>query len=267
MQKKELYINFFSWPKIPAPKTDEDPIPTCGSQLESNPKYSTVNIAFNPEVLEKYGKKATNELEREMLIRLGFQFVESQNNVKVLADKFKILAETHFGDLKECIAKLTKKESMSGGGLPDIVLPNEEELKNIPENLLNKLANMNVSKERDTQPKNEFKKSLIEEINKNEETTKTPSYNSKINVCKEDSSRGSFDLKIDLIGVNSMNECQLDIDQNHLVLNTTNEVYSELKISLQDLKQKYDIQVESIEAKFVKKTSALKIKIPLLIKQ
>ena len=229
----------------------------------ANSKHSTVNIAFNPEVLEKYGKNAKNELEREMLINLGFQFVESQNKVKIQTSKFKILDETHFGDLKECIAKLTKKEA-SENKMPEIMLPNDD-LKNIPQSVLNKLANINVKQEAETKPKpSEVKKSLlIEELEK--ELSKTPNYEASITSSKDDSSEISYDLKIDLIGINSIKECQLDIDQSHLILNTTNKVFSELKISLDDLKTKYDIQVEKIEAKFVKKTSALKIKIPLLL--
>ena len=264
-QKQELFINFFSWPNIPAPKTDEDPIPVCGSSLESSSKHSTVNIAFNPDILDKYGKNATNELEREMLINLGFQFIESQNKVKIQTNKFKILEETHFGDLKECIEKLTKKVS-SENKMHEIMLPNDE-LKNIPQSVLNKLANMNVKSEVDTKSnkKSEVKKSLIEEMEK--DSSKTPKYEANLKSSREDSSKISYDLKIDLIGLNSMSECQLDIDQSHLILNTTNKAYSELKISLDDLKKNYEIQVENIEAKFVKKTSALKIKIPLLVKE
>ena len=227
-----------------------------------------MNIAFNPDILVKYGKNATNEMEREMLINLGFQFIENQNDsIKINKNKFTILNDqTHNGDLKQCINKLTNKEQSEMSAANLINSLSEEDRKNIPDTIIKKLIGMNLDEETATTNNKQEKKNLIELIENND--FNLPKFNAKIIESKEDEMKAVYNIKINLIGVNSMNECILDIDQaaNSLLLNTSTKVYSELKIPLADLNNKYVIQSQLIEAKFIKKTSILKVKIPLLLK-
>lgn len=259
----DLYINFFSWHKVPTPKTDDDPIPVCGSKLEINQNEALINLGFNPKITEKYGKNAANENEREMLINLGFQFVENQNECKITTNRFEIIESEHFGDINKCLAKLTNK-IVSTDAHDTIIKFKDKDKTDIPESLYGKIASINLKSQ--TQNDNKFnKKNLIEEINKNDPKN-MPNYEEKISDQKNDLKKATYEIKVNLVGVNSMNECNLDIDSDYLTLNTTNKIYSELKISLKDLKSKYDLETETIEAKFVKKTSILKIKIALSAK-
>lgn len=207
-------------------------------------------------------------MEREMLINLGFQFIENQNDsVKINKNKFTILKDqTHNGDLKQCINKLTNKEQSEMSAANLINSLSEEDRKNIPDTIIKKLIGMNLEEETATTNNKQEKKNLIELIENND--FNLPKFNAKIIESKEDEMKAVYDIKINLIGVNSMNECILDIDQaaNSLLLNTSTKYYSELKIPLADLNKKYLIQSQLIEAKFVKKTSILKVKIPLLLK-
>ena len=75
-----------------------------------------------------------------------------------------------------------------------------------------------------------------------------------------------FDLKINLAKISSMIDVDLSFEEDFILVNTKNQTYSELKIPLKSLKEKYEIKHEEIEAKFVKKTSILKIKVPLVVK-
>ena len=216
-----------------------------------------------------------------MLIDLGFKFVENQCKVDINTNKFEVIKDDCYGNLNECIAKLTKREDSGATASSEPTL--EDIKKDIPDSIFNKLANMNFKTESD--PKKEtksekpsVKKNLIEELDSksdgnttrkvfNEELDrkiqKTPTYEEKI--LNDDSTKAIYDLKINLTGINSMAECSLNIDDNYLTLNTT-KIYSELKISLMDLKNNYDFRTENIEAKFVKKTSVLRVKVNLFVK-
>ena len=71
------------------------------------------------------------------------------------------------------------------------------------------------------------------------------------------------EIRINLPKVSSIAECQLDMDAEFLTLDFKSKVYNRLKIPLLILKEKYSLRPESIEAKFIKKTSILRVKIPL----
>jgi hypothetical protein len=264
LNEKKLYINFFSWNKIPAPKTDDDPIPVYGKEIiPRNDDSSLVNIAFSKTILDKYGYNAHNVQERDMLIELAFKYIEEQNKVDLNHNGF-IIIEECYGDEKECILNLNNNKDinqneieMAKEALNAIKLKSnendQETLNKLSDNILKDLkigdSNINVDK-----------KVLIEEVNEIAE----PSFESKLN--EETLENIFYEIKISLPKVKSFSECDLNIENDYITLDVNKGYYKQLKISLKDLLIKYDILNDEIEAKFVKKLSILKIKIPLILK-
>ena len=259
-----MYVNFFSWFKVSAPKTDEDPIPIYGSKLVSHQTHSIINLVFNTEVLDKYGRHSSNKVERDMLIHLAFEYVESFNQVKINKSKFELLEDsTYYGDLSEHILLLTNKklseqtDQMSELEMARAALGDQ---KHIPDTILNKLNNLTIrndaKSEASTNASNSQARPLIEEL------IELPSYKENFLISKDGIQ--FYELKIYLPKISSMSECNLDIDDQYLRLNTTANCYKELNISLSELNKKYQVSPEVVEAKFVKKTCLLKVKIPLI---
>ncbi len=257
-----MFVNIFSWHKILGPKTDEDPIPVYGSKLEFDKINAVVNLVFNPEVLEKYGKDAGNKIEQDMLINLAFQYTEEQNpEIKIDTRSFGILKTTLvYGNLDEHISKLTNRNYKSNMSDLDIA---KEALKgtetNIPESILSKLGTLGSLSEDKTPEKS---KSLIEELN----PTNVPSYEESLIEFKDSAGKKLYELRINLPKVFSMNECELDIDEECITLGVKSLCYDKLKVSLASFKSTYEFLTENIEAKFIKKTSILRVRIPLSIK-
>ena len=262
--EKYLYINFFGWNKIPAPKSDDDPIPVYGKEIiQRKDNSSVVNIAFNKTILDKYGYNASNLQERDMLIELAFKYIEEQNKVDVNHNGF-IIIEECYGDQKECILNLNNNKDISQNemdmakeALNSIKLTSndidQETMTKLSDNILKdlKIGESNVNTNR---------KVLIEEVNEKIE----PSYETKLN--EEITDKVYYEIKINLPKVNSFSECELNIEDDYLTLDTNKACYKQLKISLTELANRYNILHDEIEAKFVKKTSILKIKIPLVLK-
>jgi len=253
-----LYANIFSWNKIPNSKSDEDPIPIYGIPLEQVDKNtSVVNLAFNNVILDKYGKNATNKLEQDMLINLILSYIESQNKIELNRNSFKVLEETAcYGDVNKWIFKLTGKD---GSKLPDKEFfdsMSQLDGKNIPESVINKISNINLeNKSSEVKPS----QSLIHELDEKN----VPQFEEKFVEASENRT-AYYEYKIDLLKLSSANEFQLEIEDDYLLLTANEKFYKPLKISLDQVRSKYKIQMDNIEAKFVKKYSYLRIKLPII---
>ncbi len=252
-------MNIFGWHRIQSPKTEEDPIPVYGSKLEYDKINAVVNLVFNPEILDKYGKDAKNRQEQSMLINLAFQYTEEQNTeIKIDINSYEILKSTVlYGNLDDQISKLTKRNYK--GGMSDLDLA-KEALKgtesNIPETILSKLGTIGNLTYNDLAEKS---KNLIEELNPNN----IPSFEENFIESKNDSSNKLYELRINLPKISSMNECELDIDDECITLVVKNLCYDKLTVSLKNLKLSYQFSTDNIEAKFIKKTSTLRVRFPL----
>lgn len=255
-KKCTLFINVFSWNRIPEPKSDTDPIPVFGKEIIYENNVSYINIAFNSNILEKYGKNANKKDELEMLIELSIKFVQNQNNCKIDDLNFSVLVNSNcYGDVALNVANLSQKqneklksdldlakEALGSMGLDD---------KKLPDKLLNELAGIGIEQS----PVNDQKTNLIEEL----EEKIVPEYEEKFVL---NNSECTHEIKIYLPKVNSIKECDLSINKNELVLNALN--YNCLNICLIKNGQKYAYNEDKIEAKFFKNKSFLKIKIPII---
>ena len=252
-------MNFFGWAKIPSSKTDEDPIPVYGTPIDYSRPKALINIAFNPDILLKYGKHAKNLEERDLLIKLAFQYTEKENQVELDQDDYDIIEESIcFGDEQEQISKLSKNSSQNK--MSDLELAQEamEQLngKQLPDSILNKISGINKPKETSHNKDKNSSKVLIEEIKD------LPKYEETYEKCIENNeNKMYYNIKINLPNVESMNECELDVDEDFISLSTS--LYRQLKIPLFLLRQKYEFQENDITAKFVKNNQILKIKIYL----
>ena len=207
-----------------------------------------------------------------MLVKLAFQYVESQTKCEINQQKYEIVQDFDcFGDLNECISNLTnvktEKSNISKLDLAKEALDSIESNKNnLPESILSKIANLNIknppSEEKIDQAKVVNKKPLIEEINSEKLTC--PVYEESVSNDKKDTNLIIYEVKIYLPKISSMQECELDIENDWLILTTSEFLYKKLSISLLKQKELFDMMTDDIEAKFIKKTSILRVKIPMV---
>ena len=259
---------------MPAPESEDHPIPVFGREVEYVKNVAVVNMAFNDKVIDKYGKEDSDPVERDLLIKLAFKYIENQNKVNVEENEYKIVESTNcYGDVKDCVFKLTKN-GKNANEMSDLELAKEalgsmeSNQVNLPDSVIKKIANLNIDKDIDKKVQDmsvsSEKKSLIQEVN--EEPAQIPAYEESIINDKENVNKAIFDLKIKLTKISSMSECQLNIDNLNLTLDSNELYYKQLSISLLELNKKYEILSDDIEAKFVKKSCILKVKIPLVLK-
>lgn len=258
----DLYINFFGWKKVPAPESDDQPIPVYGVPIEYEADVAIANLAFNPQVLSDYGKHSKKPEETSLLINLAFNYIEDQNTDSLInKSEYQVLKNIDFkGDVSKWIKKLTsdKQTGKDPGQMSDLELAREAIGSNLPDSIINKVMNIELGESKATnQPKstNEAsKKPLIIEI---------PSYEEKLVPGKTDTDQAYLEVRINLPRINSITECELNVDSSVLILNAIKELYSELKIDLGRYENDHIVDIDNLEAKFVKKTSTLRIKIPL----
>lgn len=266
-----MYVNFFEWIRIPAPKTDEDPIPVYGHKIqELKNNESLVNIAFNTDILTKYGKKAENLEEQQMLVNLAFQYVEQFNEVSIDTNTFKILADTIcFGNVSQNASMLSKEHEKKMSSNADFNAANEVlqamESNQMPdeETIFNNLLKLNIKPNVKNEKSgldnaiNENKKSLIEDLNPNFEV---PSYNVEIiEKIIDDEHDSVIQIKVHLNMITSIKECDLSIESKTIKLIANPSFYKPLEISLTEYEAKYKFDLEQLDAKFVKKSCILKL--------
>lgn len=228
-----------------------------------------VNLAFNVNILEKYGKNAQDPQEREQLIELAFEFVERQNGgVRINRSDFKVVEGQEFygPSLQDCLSDLTQgTNSSSKDSGSDLDLAKDalgylrQSGAQLPDSIISKISTLDIAKaETDTKP-------LIQEV---EQPPVEPTYEAKILRSKTNQDQCFYDLRIYLPKLSSINECNLEIEnekEDFLILNFENKkLYKQLRISLVDLKQTYRIESARIEAKFVKKNGTLHVKLPVV---
>ena len=271
----KVYINFFGWNKIPAPKTDEEPISIYGRDIRAlKDNTALVNIAFSQQVMTKY---ATKSAERGMLVKLALSFICERHECRINGDEdsFKVLDDQKcYGDTDECIADLTNTKKATSIDQLKLNKPSDdikitahnvnddEPDASLKLNLLN-IGQANVQKE-DSDGKQANKKHLIEEITPDEVKTIRSDQSEHIGFDAKVATNGQFyEVSVDLRDAESNSNssgCELSIACDFLTLNINNCLK---KIPLAHLKNQYEIDEEYIEAKLIKKKNVLRIRIPL----
>ncbi|CAG5122908.1 unnamed protein product [Candidula unifasciata] len=273
--RQPLFVNFFSWIRISEPKSSEDPVPVTGTPItpdkDDKGKFSVTCVAFNPRVLEKFGRNATNTVDCDTLIQLALDYVEQEQKVKVTRTYTILPIDTpHKGDihyLRQSFSKLFKKEEhrfdKHVNELESTFGPLTSQEKG---SLLSQLSRIAVdssesSSDADTHTSREEipeiklttssgsanKKGLIEVLD--DGNVKTPKYS--LETCNS-GPRRDLVLKVDLQGVESVSECQLDISEDDVCLQVPGQY--DLKVKLPS-----PIDVDVAHARFNKKLSTLTV--------
>ena len=192
--------------------------------------FSIVSVAFNSDVVKKFGRNTENPIDRDTLIQLSMDYVEAQQKVK-FSRMYEILDESvlHKGSLRDIEASFATKNKDSDKQF-------ETELDELQksfgplsgcekDSLLNQLKNISVSDNKSNvgtstdKPDIVFPTSkpakpvLIEEIKT--ERLSVPKY--ELNFVKSDSSiEEVLVLNIMLPKVQSVGECELEISEVYI---------------------------------------------------
>lgn len=273
-QKVPFYINFCTWKRIPAPVSPEEPAKVAGSAIgqinEGKGKVAITAVAFSEKMLEDYGKNAVNKNDQDTLIQIAMDFIEKQHENIKIKRKYTILDSPYKGSVKMIQESLTQAFNIKDKKTDDEVA---EVMKNFapfamdsPETLLNQLHNPDktdddsVSSTRNgvagitlnTQP---VRKGLIEEVSSQTITLPEPTYDIEVKTSDAISSKTCV-LRINLPGVKTVKDCQLDISRDDVYL-LVEDLY-ELRLALP-----FSIMDSEASAKFSKKSSKLTVSLPV----
>jgi len=279
-----LFINIMDWPRIPAPKSDEDPIPTLGGSLftvsdEYDNSVSVVPVAFNSKVLRDYGIDSPLLEEQRLLIYLAMDYIEDQNKVTLSRD-FVVLPKSArckgpVAMSKDVLIKKVSSQDTSFsselGELEKVFGPVTSGCKDA---LLNDLSFVksreSADNDADLQKVLGFQQELklpgetkpgvklIEELQCSTESSLVhPDYS--MDVVNEDSSKRLV-IRIHLPGVSSVTECSLEISDDDLYLLVPN--CYELALQFPERAIAFG---EKQSAKFSKRTSVLTLTIPIAV--
>ncbi|KAJ8316580.1 hypothetical protein KUTeg_005870 [Tegillarca granosa] len=294
-KKSPFYINFCGWNKVPSPKTPDDAVPVIGTPIheindQSEGKIGFISVAFNPKILEEYGRNCKNKIDQETLINLAIDYIHDQQKIK-LSRQFKLLGEEtlYKGQINVIENSFTKKDKSSTemeNQISELEKTFGPLTGNEKESLLSKLSNISVNDDQvNTTPsqargtsdrvifplQNEHenpKKGLIEEISTetSETVLKKPDY--KLLTDRGDNGQiQQITIKIDLPSVKSVTECELDLCQYDLYDNSVyfcTNLLEDLQLLVED---KYSLQLKlpckiddtTAGAKFNKKSSCLTV--------
>lgn len=214
----ELFVNICSWEQMPAPKSENDPIPVMGGEVqektEGQSTYSVVDIIVNPVVT----KGVANSKDRKnLLVHVALDYLESSKSMQV-SRKYKHSKKAFKGDPKTLRQYLRhgKKQGIS----PVNLEKQQPGVSESPDSLLRQLSSITVS---DNQPDGGAgidlfeksvgtpKKGLIEEVSSTNFTTlpTTPNYEVLVKDA-ENSKPKRVLIKVDLPNITSSAQCQLD---------------------------------------------------------
>jgi len=278
-----LFINIMDWPRIPAPKSDEDPIPTLGCSLftvsdDDGSTVTVVPVAFNSKVLQDYGIDSSLMEERRLLINLAIDYIEDQNKVTLSRDFVVLPKSTQckgpVAKSKDVLLKkfsgkdtafsnelgeLEKTFGPLAAGCKDALLQDLSCISSRDDEVDNAMFQKATS---GSQPQlklpGETVKSgvkLIEEVRSTETHLVRP--DCTIEIVSDDSAK-LLVIRIHLPGVSSVRECSLEISDDDLNLVVPDRY--ELALSFPERIVPF---CDKQSAKFSKRTSVLTLTVPI----
>ncbi|XP_062450594.1 PIH1 domain-containing protein 2 [Rhea pennata] len=250
---RPLFVNVCGWSRIPAPRTPAGPVPVGAGALrdvaEAAEHYSIIDVAYNPEVLQKAEE---NPEEMEHLVLLTLKFIEEQCSL-TLSRSYNI--ETF--KLKGSLERM--QQSLKGKQMPTAPLSQNTGKELTLEQLLHSMEvedhiNDPVLLQESVK---QSKAHLIEEITSTElpEELSTPVYE-MLTVKDTNKKPLKIELKIELPKVSSVSECDLSISKDDVII----EVSEKYKLQL-DLPELVD--EETTTAVFNKGKGVLLITMPV----
>ena len=227
--------------------------------------FALTSVAFNPRVLEKFGRNCSNQTDADTLVQLALDYIENEQKVKLTRTYTIFPVDTPYkGDLelvRLCFTKAFQKKNSKGknGREPTGFSKDVEEMEKTfgplssseRESLLSQLSNISVSSPSSTHgsgfsngsqgggdsgltgdsgsqsgiripgvsnsnmhptangrkaSSNSSKAGLIQEISEDKVSSVPPKYTLE-------SEGSNLVLKIELPGIKSVSECDLDISE------------------------------------------------------
>lgn len=248
--EKSLFVNLCRWNKVPAPQTPSDPIPLKSDKIEEvsdkTEKYSVLDIAYNPSVLERV---KDHPAEEDQLIRLSLKHIEEHFKV-TLSPSYRIAKFKLKGSLERMRQSL---RGLTPAGLSkrtkeDVTL---EQLRNITPKEDSSDLTLLTGKSMSS------KACLIEEISSTQapEELRMPPH--ALTVRKgADGQPLHVELKVELPEVGCISECNLNVSKDDVLIECP-EKYR-LHLELPEL-----VSEEATTAAFYKKKGLLHITMPV----
>ncbi|CAD5124195.1 DgyrCDS12494 [Dimorphilus gyrociliatus] len=262
-EKKNLYINFVTWNRLPEPKSETHPVPIAGGPIyDISNDSKSITVALNSKVLEEMGRNGSPE-KRECLIGLTISFIEENRNVK-LRINYEIEGDNklYHGDLKTIVNSLLKAYNQKADDSMEYLKEFAPIASLLPEHkTVNEVTTEDIITRKSSD--NENPDIIIPGVN--EKATKTclieevaPKYLTPTYKISDEIKEGvpTYLMKISLPGVKA-SSCDLDMSETDLVLKADNY---EL-----EYKFKKNINWERVSTKFSKKNNLLTITIPQLV--
>jgi len=284
-KREALFINVMDWPRIPAPKSDEDPIPTLGGSLftvseDDGSSVTIVPVAFNSKVLQDFGIDSSLMEEQRLLVNLAIDYIEDQNKVTLSRDFIVLPKSTRckgpVAKSKEVLLKKVSGQDMAFSSELDELEKTFGPLTTGCKDAL--LKDLSSVRSQDTVDDNSglqkaFSSSqpelrlpgemvkpgvkLIEEVHSTETHLVRP--DCTIDVTGADSAKMLI-IRIHLPGVSSVSECSLEISNDDLYLLVPDRY--ELTLPFPE----HTVAVcDKQSAKFSKRTSFLTLTIPIAV--
>ncbi|XP_015456265.3 PIH1 domain-containing protein 2 [Astyanax mexicanus] len=229
-EKGILYVNLCGWKRVPAPTSPTQPIPVCGGKLETikekNENYSIVEVAFNPEVLQRAEE---NTQEKEQIHLLALSFIQQQHKLS-LSQQVMITKTKLKGTVQNMIRRLTPQQQQ------DKSSPSKP-LTEPASSLLQQISSLRMEENKEDssiqlsvgQEEGKAKSGLIEVISSTD-SSKPQQPKHQITVCSESSdSSWILKLNVELPGVCSVSQCHLSITQDDVLLEVDDMYYLHLR--------------------------------------
>lgn len=216
----KLFVNICGWERVPAPKSDQDPIPVMAGDIQSQevhvgqPEFSVVDVIVNPVILKGV---ENNQDRKNLLVHVALDYIENSKSVRV-SRKYRRLEMKYKGDAKQ-LRKYLRPQSQgthtaNSAGKSTVPSPNS---------LLQQLSTITISGslaeaeepslfEKDSnKPK---KAGLIQEISTTPhvEMVQVPKHELFLREADGSQPRRVL-IKVDLPGVTSIANCHLDVSE------------------------------------------------------
>ncbi|XP_062873143.1 PIH1 domain-containing protein 2 [Trichomycterus rosablanca] len=221
VQKPEegiLYVNICGWKRVPTPTSPNKPVPVCGGRLEmvaeQKENYHVVEVAFNPDVLQRAEK---DRHEMEQIYHLVHNFVQQQHKLS-LSQHFTVIKTKLKGSIQDVKRRLMSPGLNKPSNLNQQSEPASSLLQQIcslrmEETTEDPNIQLNVGQEQPT-----ARPALIEVLSSTETVQpQQPKHRLTVNSHSNDSAR-RLKLHVQLPGVNSVSQCQLSISQDDVLL-------------------------------------------------
>lgn len=215
----ELFVNICSWEQMVAPKSENDPIPVMGGELqektEGKSTYSVIDVIVNPVITEGV---ANSKDRKNLLVHVALDYIENSKKIQV-SRKYKNSKKAYKGDPKNLRKYLRHaREQEIKPANPEQQGPGVSEN---PESLLKQLSSITVSENQaeGNTPLGLFersaekpKKCLIEEVSSTNIAPQpiAPSYEVLVKDA-ENSKPKRIVIKVHLPNITSSSQCKLDV--------------------------------------------------------